>query len=240
MKKKLILCLLLIISLIITKNVYAETYDGEYSIEYLLRNYNLVTLGGEDLDLPNSAMPNYPPPKYTNGRVRNVTDIEGAILINGDFILDNASYRGTIGEKAGNTNSFIKDRLDNNITPATQIITDQNYIDFNKMYKSIIVESQALADKTEYHINNPKLEITKPGIYTIHNTAAKIRYEQNSRYGYSNCLLIKNYDSNGLYVFNYNNEYINQMPCVMIMEKCPDISRITVERTLADLLASVF
>ena len=42
MKKKLFVCLLLVLSLLITKNAYAETYEGEYSVEYLLKNYQMI------------------------------------------------------------------------------------------------------------------------------------------------------------------------------------------------------
>ena len=43
---KVILIIILFISLlIIPDNVLAESFDGEYSIDYLLKNYSLVTLG---------------------------------------------------------------------------------------------------------------------------------------------------------------------------------------------------
>ena len=81
MKKRLFLCLLIIISLIITKSVYAETYDGEYNVEYLLKNFNVVTLGVRD----NSNDVLYDPVNDKKGRVLNITSIDGAILINGDY-----------------------------------------------------------------------------------------------------------------------------------------------------------
>ena len=49
--KIIILIGIIITGLITTKNVYAETYNGEYSIDYLLRNYNVVTLGQKDTDM---------------------------------------------------------------------------------------------------------------------------------------------------------------------------------------------
>ena len=46
-KKTLILIAILCIGLLPRKTL-AETYDGEYSIDYLIRNYSIVTLGQND------------------------------------------------------------------------------------------------------------------------------------------------------------------------------------------------
>ena len=215
MKKRLFVCLLIIISLLITKNVNAETYEGEYSIDYLLRNYNLVTLGGKELNVPN----NYSNLVGTSGKAINSTNVDGAVLINGDYILENEAINGDFGTKAGNVKSYIKGNIIGNITTPSQVATDPNYLDFNKMYEAILTQSNALADKTEYYINNQKLEISKPGIYTINNTATETSCPNTNYYNCVNKIIIKNYDSNSLYVFNYYNEYIDYVPYVLIMEK---------------------
>ena len=215
MKKKLFVCLLIIVSLLITKNVNAETYNGEYSIDYLLRNYNLVTLGGKELNVPNY----YSYLVGTSGKAINSTNVDGAVLINGDYILENEAINGDFGTKAGNVKSYIKGNIIGNITTPSQVATDSNYLDFNKMYESILAQSNALADKTEYYINNQKLEISKPGIYTINNTATETSCPNTNYYNCVNKIIIKNYDSNSLYVFNYYNEYIDYVPYVLIMEK---------------------
>ena len=36
---------------LIPKLTLAETFEGEYLIDYLLRNYNVVTLGQKDTDM---------------------------------------------------------------------------------------------------------------------------------------------------------------------------------------------
>ena len=49
--KKGYLLFLSILSLFLIQNVQAETFDGEYSVEYLLKNYNVVTLGNKKYNL---------------------------------------------------------------------------------------------------------------------------------------------------------------------------------------------
>ena len=169
MKKKLFLCLLIIVSILIIKSVYAETYNGEYSIEYLLRNYNVVTLGEKEYNIPT----NYMYYMLERGNISNLTNIDGAVLINGDYILSDEEKNGNFGSKAGNIKSYIKGTMSSNITAASQLITDPNYIDFKKLYEAIVVESHILADKTEYYINSPKLEITKPLILYTDNIFSK-------------------------------------------------------------------
>ena len=44
-KKKRLLFLLIIFVGLISKLTLAETFEGEYSIDYLLKNYSIVTLG---------------------------------------------------------------------------------------------------------------------------------------------------------------------------------------------------
>ena len=44
-------------------------------------------------------------------------------------------------------------------------------VDFDKMYAQVMNESQMLVDKTEYTINDYYINIDKPGIYMINNTA---------------------------------------------------------------------
>ena len=86
------------------------------------------------------------------------------------------------------------------------------------MYEEVMKESQVLADNTQYYINSAKVEISTPGIYTVQNTASLT--SDNIFYKRNNTILIKNYDKNSLYVFNYYNEYVytNTMPNIKIME----------------------
>ena len=94
-------------------------------------------------------------------------------------------------------------------------MTNSDYIDFNKMYENVLLTSENLIDNTQYHLQGIKLEVTKPGIYTVDNVATS--YLTNGSLQ-GNDILIKNYDNNSLYVFNYYNEYIYNYPEITIME----------------------
>ena len=208
MKKKLIF--LLILSLFITINVQAETYDGEYSLDYLLRNYSLVTLGQGDTNFPE---------RYgigiSKGNFYDIHNIEGAVLVNGDYYTNGNSF---IGTNAGTIKSVITGTKGDNITAVSGLITDSNYIDFKKMYTEVMGESQAIADNTEYHMNGANLEVSKPGIYTIHNTALAKSGPNVQNFQNMNSLLIKNYTPNNYYIFNMYDEYVEWIPEIKIMQ----------------------
>ncbi|MBQ1551892.1 MAG: choice-of-anchor A family protein [Bacilli bacterium] len=220
MKKKLFLCLLIIISLLITKNVQAETYNGEYSIEYLLKNYNVVTLGQKDIYTGGSIDAfghNYKTGDlYYNSQYYNST-INGSILVSGNVYRANYTDSQlflTINSNQG-IKSYIKGSIGNDVVVTSQA-TDSNYLDFNKMYLEIMKESQTIADNTDHFINSKNLEVSAPGIYTIQNTASL----KSNRAFRNNTILIKNYDRNSIYIFNYYNEFVydNTLPNIMIME----------------------
>jgi len=219
MKKKLFIILMIISLGFIPKITLAETYDGEYSIDYLLRNYNLVTLGIKDNNYPEKI-----PLRNSNifessvaapkGSVRYITNIDGAVLINGNVT---SNFSGTFGSLAGNQKSYVKGSIPTDyLTISPQNVTDPNYIDFSKMYENVMRQSQLLAKQTEYYINSSNIEISNPGIYTIDNTAPTVGYYD--FHSDNNSLLINNYDRNSLYVFNYNNEYFSSFPSVNIVE----------------------
>ena len=220
MKKRLFVLFLFIVSFISIKNVYAETYDGEYSVEYLLKNYSVVTLG------QNNTTNNW----YYGNIIKkgdfyterySGIEVNGSVLISGnlgDLSDYNNNYNNiTIDSGSSTIKSYIKGNINSNNSIPANTITDPNYIDFNKMYKEILKQSKTIADNTEYYINSPNFEVSKPGIYTVQNTASVI---SNNNYDESNFLFIKDYDKNNIYVFNYYNEYIhsNSMPKIILME----------------------
>ena len=212
MKSKKLISLLLIIGLIVgslltTNSVQAEDSNEKYSIEYLLKNYNVVALGHDDIiDINNNES------NYKKGEIKDFTNITGAVLVNGDYTSEGNS---TFGLDAGEIKSFIKGTRGNNVNTTSQLVTDSNYIDFNKLYANVMSESQAIADNSEYNINSAQIEISKPGIYTIDNTSI---YTNDSRMYSNNSILIKNYDKNKLYVINYYNEVVTALPSIVIME----------------------
>ena len=110
MKRKRLITLLLIIGLIVgnilaTNNVQAEDSNGNYSIEYLLKNYNVVTLGqktNNNIDYYNN---NEIFMIAGKGNIEDVPSIEGAILVQGNYTSQN---NATFATNAGSTKSFIK------------------------------------------------------------------------------------------------------------------------------------
>ena len=218
-KKSLFLIILLAITVGLVTPVKAETYDGEYSIDYLLKNYSVVTLGQKD---PYDKLSNYLGNPFRKGdfyytRYDNDGTVNGAVLVSGNIYRENNSDKSFSLTVNSNTKSYIKGTIGDKVQVSSRV-TDSNYLDFSKMYEEVMKESQAIADNTKYYINNKKMEITTPGIYTIQNTA--VLKDIGNNVSRNNTLLIKNYDRNSLYVFNYYNEFIytNMMPNIMIME----------------------
>ena len=219
MRRKILVLIIILCMGLLPRITLAETYDGEYSTEYLLKNYSLVTLGIND---------NYVTPENNKGNLYLVPEkggnIEGAILINGNFThgySNRATY--TFGTQAGNIKSFIKGTKTDDISTPSQLVTDSNYVDFNKMYNQVMSESLYLAENTQYHLNGTKMEVSKPGIYTIHNTARQYYNEFECNYGYgtnNNSIVISNYNKNDVYIFNYYNEYLDldSIPNINIKE----------------------
>lgn len=226
MKSKKLISLLLIIGLIVgniltTNSVQAEDSNEKYSIEYLLKNYNAVTLGQKT----NNFIDYFKNDNYYQiagkGNITNVTNIDGAVLVQGNYTSQN---NATFGTTAGSVKSFIKGTKGNNVETPSELSTDSSYVDFEKMYVQLVNEQQMLIEKTKEHIMGPNIEITSPGIYTINNAATN-EYETNAEntstvYSGVTRLFIKNYDKNELYIFNSFDEYtfINSMN-IVIMEK---------------------
>jgi len=219
MMKRLFFVVMLVICSFIPFNVLAETYDGEYSVEYLLKNYNAVTLGHKTYNLPSQVFHKQNILDFNEkGVIKDIYSIDGPVLVNGNYTSFENSY---FGNYSSNIKSYISGTKGSNISTSSQLVTDSNYIDFDKLYLQVMNTSQALADNTEYHISDARLEVSKPGIYTINNTAGYYSEKENGSEYYTsstNSLLIKNYDRNSLYIFNYYNEYINLLPNVKIME----------------------
>lgn len=202
-------------------NTYAETFDGEYSIKYLLSNYNVVTLGKDTAtSLPLRSNRVYgntirPLISYDKGDLRNYTDIAGAVLVNGNYYSTNNS---TFGTNAGDVKSYIKGTKGNNVSTSSTLVTDSNYIDFEKLHKNVLNESRQLIDRPQKHINSEKLEVEEPGSYIIDNAPLEYYNNETSKGG-STPILIKNYNPDDVYIFNYYNEYTYfNFPIVQIME----------------------
>ena len=220
MKRKSLLFLLMVLCIgLLPRITNAETYDGEYSIDYLLRNYNVVTFGHKHNLTPFYNYNDYYGSAMSNGNIMGINNIEGAVLVAGDYM--SPYYNTTFGTNAGTTKSFIKGTKGDNVTTTSSLVTNTDYLDFNKMYAQVMSESNTLADNTEYHINSAKLEVSKPGVYSINNTADS--YEIRDSQGHyvennQNTLIIKNYDKDSLYIFNVYDVYVRSLIPIVIME----------------------
>ena len=117
MKKKIILVFLITIIFLGLSSVNAlDSYEEDYGIEYLIKNYNVVTFGKR---VYTPASLNYNS-NLKKGSVTNVYSVGGPVLIAGDFsdfsestvvnygissyIKGNVSGTGTIGKKYDNNN----------------------------------------------------------------------------------------------------------------------------------------
>ena len=85
MKKKIILLLIILLSFI-TTNVYAYDYSGNYSLNEMLQNYNVITFGKKDLDsnMPTTVTRNTTTYPFNKGDV-NIFHINGQFLVNGNL-----------------------------------------------------------------------------------------------------------------------------------------------------------
>ena len=225
MKRKIIILFMVAVSFVMAKNVYAEQFNGEYSIDYLLRNYNAVTFNNKSYNVPTVYY--YTMNNYSEGSVYDIQYVEGAVLISGNYI---SSKAAEFGIADGNVKSFVGGELSNaEIVNEFNFVTDPNYIDFNKLYVNVVNESKWLAEASEYNINNSKIEISKPGIYTVNNTALFYSNyspdpvaNSRSRF-YPNQIFISNYDKNSYYVFNFYDEYVESVPNVFINDNASPV-----------------
>jgi len=187
--------------------VKAEVNNGNYSLEYLLKNYGVITFGKQNNDL--SLIRNGNIPIFNKGSIYDL-NVEGAVLVNGNYTAD-SNYSVTFGNNAGGVQSFIKGNKAGNVNTSSTISTDTNYVDFDNMYLKVLIEQRKLLENTSKNIVGPGLTITSPGVYTINNSAT-YEGEANSEYTSSlytgpTRLLIKNYNKNDIYVFNLYDEY---------------------------------
>lgn len=186
-----------------------RTYTGEYSLDYLLRNYNVVTFGQkENLHLDYVTEDNI---TFQKGMLNIAA--EGPVMINGNYKSNEALLYSVTNPT--NAISYIKGTKSTNVTSESITVQNSNFIDVNKLYKQILAESNSLVNMTEHHINSKYMEIDKPGIYQINSTRINIhnwnRTNENfaTTYNYLTgftktvkYVYIDNYDPNSYYIFN--------------------------------------
>ena len=208
----IILGLIIFVMVIFPLPIQAEevntTYQGEYTLDYLLRNYNVVTFEQND-------NPTY---DFINNMKKNGINlnIEGPVLINGDYLGDRfediSLYYSYVN--SNNMISHISGRISNNIISSYDKSINKNFIDYKKLYNNILIESNALVNSTEYFINSSDIFIDKPGIYQINNTRINDDGADRAARFYpthdketedaikTQYIYIDNYNPNDYYVFN--------------------------------------
>lgn len=192
-KIPMILAALFIIPTITYADDIEANYEGEYSIDYLLRNYNVITFGQNN----NEQLGFVTKKDITITKGNANLSIEGPALINGDY--ENSDVPNDFKLEYSVTNptkaiSHIKGTRGTNVTTTDKTATNADFIDFKKMYDKVLAESYGLVDKTDFHINHKYMNISKPGIYQINST----RIDTNS-YGYEH----ENYAVSANYFLNY-------------------------------------
>lgn len=208
----IVMILVLLIPLTIKAEEVNEKYNGEYSIDYLLRNYNVVTFGMNENVHFNGVAYNF---NIEPGSI-NVL-VEGPTIINGNYIIGNeeATEYEYSTKNPTNVTSYIAGTTEENIFTQSKTSTNENFIDFEKLYKQVLAESNALLSKTQYYINSKNIEIDKPGIYQINSTRFNSQEYKNYSEAYlqaydlalgttftSKYIYIDNYDPNSYYIFN--------------------------------------
>jgi len=188
-------------------------YKGDYSIDYLIKNYNLVTFG-----INNNTLNSIDRQKIEGtkkGDLVSTKTIQGPILVAGDFTSRHSEP--TFATRNATDISFIKGNLGTNIKTPSQVATNKDYVSFDKMYAQVVNEQKKLVEKTNKKLITSNINITIPGIYMINNTETNtdmsLYKEYNAQKGYrAKKIYIDNYNPNEYYVFNImslieNNNY---------------------------------
>lgn len=239
MKRKILLfifTLILVLTGIASINAY-DKYDGDYTLEYLLRNYNVVTFGTKER-YNYSIFDNI---DKTKGSVTNVFDIGGPVLIRGNYTgSTNLKWDNEFAQKTNCIPSYIKGKIGDKI-------------------KAGSIES---AELSNIYVGSSNKVTNNDGYYTVNNDTYKYKYpvkvsddyldfdklyasvvneqksiEEGSKLnldGFSRFVInksgfytidnvdsalsinINNYDTNKLYVITINSESIYSLPNVLL------------------------
>ena len=198
---KKVIFVILFICFFTVSTVYADydddIYDGNYSIDELLKNYNIVTFGKKEID--SNIKNTYPSHNLLKGDVY-VGHIVGRFLINGNlktsrvdlrpgendlpssYKTDRISYFAC-GIEDDDEHYCFKDSLiylDDNNTHPTHYLTINStnhrvianttsgiYMNYDRLYDSIVEEQNRIKKGTVLDANDYTLEIDTGGYYYI-------------------------------------------------------------------------
>lgn len=249
MKRKILLLIFTLILVLtgITNIKAYDKYDGDYTIEYLLKNYNVVTLGTKER-YNYSIFDNI---DKTKGSVTNVFDIGGPVLIRGNYTgSTNLKWDNEFAQKTNGIPSYIKGKIGDKIKAGSiesaelsniyiggsnKVTNNDGYYTVNNdtyKYKYPVKVSDDYVDFDKLYasiVNEQK--IVDSGRYL---TKEKTDYKSEvniytpGTYTISDITEIKdikiqNYDINKLYVININEEYIYSMPIINITKNGKDV-----------------
>lgn len=177
--------LILILVFFIASNVYADDYpddiyDGDYSIEDMLKNYNVVTFGKQGYN------PNVQYQMYSGQGTLQLYHSNGNVLVNGDVgsmeRLDstNLSYvNGSIripikhgygkiyssSSQIGFCSSYPK--CYNQYSYNASYTTVGNYINFDRLYENILEQQKKIKKGKKIETNDDTLHLSIGGEYYI-------------------------------------------------------------------------
>ena len=194
MTKKIGLFIILITGLIVTgvlstNNVKAEGSNEKYSIDYLLKNYNAVTLGTKNNNIINEYKQTI---QGTNkGDIKNLT-VEGPVLASGE-------YANKVNENVNFEKMYAQ------LMNESRTLVDMTEYHINDYYINI--------DKPGIYMLNNTSKSTN--YYTVFNNNAGTGTQE---YIYYNNININNYQSDKYYIINIMDSMITNNFRVTITE----------------------
>ena len=152
-----------------------DTFQGSYTIEYLIENYNLVTRNNvaemSDVIGPILVGGNIESTLYHSKITNNISSYVKGKILNGGNITPNDGYTptfyvGTVNDvKDNEINGFSSYLVDGN---GQKIVETDTYIDFDLLYNNISAQSRNLAEGTIVKPDdNGKIEIKVGETVTI-------------------------------------------------------------------------
>ena len=185
MKKKIVISLVLLVAITICiiniGKVEAEESNEKYSIDYLLRNYNAVTFGTKDNNIPSEYKGLFS--NIQKGDIKNA-NIEGPVLAKGEY-----------ANKENNNVNY--DELYSQVMNESQSLVEQTEININN-------ESMLITKPGIYTINNTTNEYYSYNGYRCPNYSSSYQIMDEAFKG----IRIDNYDPNNYYVFNILNTHV--------------------------------
>lgn len=151
--KKFKLFLFLFCSCLISPVLASDKYDGQYSIDYLLRNYNIVTFGTRDNRFSSNESIFFG--TSTRGSVNYAFDTGGPVLIRGDYVTSSdLLWDNEFAQKTNGVPSYIKGRI-------------------GERTKVGSIES---ADISNIYVGSSNSVSLDDGFYTINNETLNYKY----------------------------------------------------------------